>query len=141
MSAVADARTALHAALSASGPFGAASAWRVHRYVPETIAAPVAYIDSPDLSTLVDSNGVTFVLITLPVVVIVDGLERRQVEQLDDALAAVWDAAIAAGGEPAAARAVSLDVGGPNLRAQIVQAEFTVPARTLCAEPVLGATA
>jgi hypothetical protein len=107
-----------------------APSWRVHRTSPAQIAAPSMWIDSVELA--VDTvTGAAFVAATFPVFVVVDGTVRRQIEELDDVLARVWTAA-ATVGEPTTARAQALDVGGPSLRAHVVNVDVLIQARTLC---------
>lgn len=120
---VSDARTTLYDALVvelADWP------WRVHRVVPTQLVAPSVFLDSVEV---VNESPMTTA--TFPVVVVVDGLERRQVEQLDDLVAHIWDAAYRAHGQPRESHPTSLDVGGPNLRAQVVRVDMTIPACTL----------
>jgi hypothetical protein len=131
MTAVADARAELYEALQTV----TSSTWRVHQYAPATIAAPVIFIDSPSIGT--PTPGL--VSVTFPVVMVVDGSVRAQLEQLDELLARVWTAAERVGvvrnSNPA-----SLDVGGPSLRAQVITVENTVAAVTMC-PPTLIETA
>lgn len=120
-------RTELYEALVAGA---GAPSWRVHRTSPPTIAAPSMWIDSVELA--VDTvTGASFVAATFPVFVAVDGTVKRQIEELDDVLARVWTAA-ATVGEPTTARAQALDVGGPTLRAHVVNVDVLIQARTLC---------
>ena len=121
--AVAQARTDLHEALHDVTP----STWRIHRTAPTQPAAPVVFIDSPTIST--QSSGL--VAVSFPVVMVVDGTIRAQLEQLDDLLAAVWTAA-AKVGRPTSTSPAALDVGGPSLRAQVLTVEIVIAAVTLC---------
>ena len=126
---VSEARTTLYDALTvelADWP------WRVHRVVPAQLVAPSVFLDSHELL-----NEAPMTTVTFPVVVVVDGLERRQVEQLDDLVAHIWDAAYRAQGQPRESVPTTLDVGGPNLRAQRVRVDMTIPACTLTL-PVLA---
>ena len=122
MSAIADARTVLYDTLT----LAVTEWWRVHRTTPDTIAAPCMWIDSVSLDT-----DAPFVVATFPVVVVVDGTNRRQVEALDDTLAVVWTAAEQVG-LPQTARPQSLDVGGTSLRAHTLDVQIALDARTLC---------
>ena len=121
--AIAEARTALHEALQGVTP----STWRIHRTAPAQITAPVVFIDSPTIA----STTPGLVTVSFPVVMVVDGTVRAQLEQLDDLLAAVWTAASKAG-SPTSSNPVALDVGGPSLRAQVLTVEITVAAVTMC---------
>lgn len=120
---VSQARTTLYDALVVEL---ADSPWRVHRVTPAQIAAPCVFIDSHRML-----NEPPVITVTFPVVVVVDGLERRQVEQLDDLVAHIWDASYRADGLPEESEPHLLDVGGPNLRAQAVRTRMTLPACTL----------
>lgn len=134
MSAVADARTKLHGALDTSVLPG----WRVHRTSPAQLVAPCVYLDAVELG-IDTSIGAGLVVCTFPVVAVHDGTVRPQVEALDDLLAAVWTAAIEAGGDPQASRPLSLDVGGPTLRAHVLRVEMLVTAISLCSPSLVTA--
>jgi hypothetical protein len=75
-------------------------------------------------------------VISFPVVIVADGADRKQVEQLDDIGAAVSDAIFRAGGIPRRTGAYRLDVVNPTLRASVTTAELTLASMTLCL-PVL----
>jgi hypothetical protein len=123
MSAIADARTALHDALA----LGLVDQpWRVHRTSPDQIAAPSVWIDS--VSLVADGP---FVVATFPVYVVADGAVRRQVEALDDLLARLWTVSESVG-LPQSARPQPLDVGGSSLRAHAMDVQIPLDARTLC---------
>lgn len=125
--AVSDARTKLYDALRGST---ALNAWRVHRVAPRQIAAPTIFLDSAELS-LDAVNGVGFVSVMFPVVLVHDGAVRAQVEALDDMLAYVWTAALTVG-DPTDSRPVNLDVGGPTLRSHMMRVGVLVQAYTMC---------
>ena len=121
--AIADARTELHDALLDVTP----ATWRVHRTAPAQITAPCVFLDSPAILT----NTPGLVTLTFPVVMVVDGAIYAQLEQLDDLLSAVWTAASKVG-MPTTSNPVALDVGGPTLRAQVLNVELVVAAVTMC---------
>jgi hypothetical protein len=131
---VSRARTKLYDALTSA----ALAPWRVHRVTPAQIVAPCVYLDSVELGPS-SVEGAAILVASFPIVLVADGLERRQVEELDDILAHVWTAVVAAGGDPGTSRPVSLDVGGPNLRAHVVPAGMLVTAFTLCAPTLVSA--
>ena len=134
--AVSDARTRLYDAVVAEL---AEFPWRVHRVTPAQIAAPTVYLDSVEL--FVDrSTGPGLIVATFPVVMIVDGTVRAQVEALDDLVARVWSALLGIGADPTDARPYALDVGGPSLRAQGVRADVMLQALTLCAPTLVSAS-
>ena len=132
--AVSVARTAVYDALRAST---ALSPWRVHRTTPRQIAAPTIYLDSAELE-LDTVNGVGFVAVIFPVVLVHDGAVRAQVEALDDMLAHVWTAVLPVG-DPEYSRPVGLDVGGPTLRSHVVRVGVSVQAYTLCPPTLISA--
>lgn len=135
MSSVADARTKLYDALVAELAPG-----RVHRTAPSQLVAPCVFLDAVELG--VDTSiGAGLVVCTFPVVCVWDGTVRPQVEALDDLLAAVWTAAVEAGGDPQTSRPLALDVGGPSLRAHVLRVEMLVTAITLCAPSLVTANA
>lgn len=127
--AISAARTKLHDALSADAGL---APWRVHRVTPTQIAAPCVYLDSVELS-LDSVPGAAIVAAIFPVIIVVDGTVRPQIERLDDVLAHVWTAAVEAGGDPQSSRPVALDVGGPTLRAHALRVEMPVLALSMCA--------
>jgi hypothetical protein len=129
--AVAEGRTTLHEALQGVTP----ATWRIHRTAPAQITAPCVYLDAPSIRT--DAPGL--VALTFPVVMIVDGAQHRQLEQLDELLASVWTAASKVG-VPTSSNPVALDVGGPTLRAQVLTVELVIAAVTMC-PPSLVTTA
>jgi hypothetical protein len=132
--AVSVARTALYDALRGAS---ALSPWRVHRTTPRQIAAPTIYLDSAELS-LDAVNGVGFVSVMFPVVLVHDGAVRAQVEALDDMLAHVWTASLTVG-DPSDSRPVNLDAGGPTLRSHVVRVGVSVQAYTMCPPSLISA--
>jgi hypothetical protein len=128
--AVAQARTDLYEALKTVTP----SAWRIHRCAPPLITAPVVFIDSPSIAT--QQPGI--VSVAFPVVMVVDGNVRAQLEQLDELLSAVWSAASRVG-VPTSSTPTALDIGGPSLRAQVLNVEISMAAVTLCASSLVTA--
>ena len=127
--AIAQARSDLHEALQGVTP----STWRIHRTSPANIAAPTVFIDSPTIN----STQPGLVSVTFPVVMIVDGAVYAQVEQLDDLLSAVWSAASRVG-SPTTSNPVALDVGGPSLRAQVLNVVVVLAAVTMCPPTMLA---
>ena len=105
-------------------------AWRVHRVIPAQIAAPTIWIESVELATQ-STSGFPMLTATFPVYVVVDGTVAKQIEQLDDLIAMVWQSASTVG-DPDDARPTSLDVGGPSLRAHALRIGIPIGAPTLC---------
>ena len=135
-SAVSDARTKLYDALTGEL---VESPWRVHRTSPAQIAAPSVYVDAVELGRDT-ATGVGIIVATFPVVAVVDGTVRRQVEELDDLLARIWTAALRSGLEPSDSRAMALDVGGANLRAHVVRVDVYLAAVALCPPSLIPAS-
>jgi len=133
--AVSEARTRLYDALRRDSSL---APWRVHRVTPRQIAAPTIYVDSVEFG-LDDVNGVGFVAVMFPVVLVHDGAVRAQVEALDDMLAHVWTAALSASCDPTDSRPVNLDVGGPTLRSHVVRVGTLVQAYTMCPPSLVSA--
>ena len=123
MTAVAEARTSLHDALQGVTP----ETWRVHRTAPAQITAPCVFVDSPTIGTATPG----LINVTFPIVAVVDGAQHRQLEQLDELLVAMWDAASKIG-IPRSSTPAALDVGGPSLRAQTITVEIVMAAVTFC---------
>ena len=123
MTGVADARTELYEALQSVTP----ATWRVFRTAPAQVVAPSTFIDSPSILT----NTPGIVTVSFPVVMVVDGAQHRQLEQLDELLAAVWTEASKVG-NPTTSNPVALDVGGPTLRAQVLTIEIDMAAVAMC---------
>jgi hypothetical protein len=101
--------------------------WRVRRTSGVMPAAPSIFIDSPTVVVTQPS----IVSVSFPVVIVVDGAVDAQVEALDDLVARVWSA-LDRVGTVVDSRPAVVDVGGPSLRAQIVNVELAVAATTLC---------
>lgn len=127
MSITGDARSALVAALTP-----AVAPWPVSPVPPLELAVPCVYVDVAERRADLD-DGAPVVVVTFPVVAVVDGADEAQVLALDLAGDRIWDAAVAEGAEPAGARAEPLDVGGPRLRALTTLVDVIVARPTLCA--------
>ena len=144
MSRLSDTRAALYAALLevVVEPVNGLTlgAGRVHQWPAQQPNAPCVWIEQP-ANTLSDIGGRGSVLanvVTFPVAVVFDGADRAQVAGLDELVARVSDAAWAAGARAVRFRPGPVDVGGPSLRATVVDVEMTVPQVTFCDEPVLA---
>jgi len=131
-SRIGQARAQLHEALTAEMT---AMPWRVHLHPPANVTAPCVYI-GPYESDSVEPRMV----IRFPVVIVVDGVDRRQVEQLDDIGAAVSDAILRAGGIPRSTVTTRPDGVSPTLRASETTAELTLATMTLCLPALQEAT-
>lgn len=113
---------------------------RVQPYPPAQVVAPCVWVEQPTGSTA--TIGVVAGLVdvaTFPVAIVYDGADRAQVAGLDELVARVWDAARTVG-EPTSFRPQTLDVGGPNLRATVVDVEMRIGARTLCGSSPMTTT-
>lgn len=128
MTALDDARTRLFAALAMALPDGRAQQW-----TPSQVNAPVVWIDSAQINLQSAGARSTVVVATFPVYCVVDGGVQQQLEALDAITAIVWDASSrGTGGAPVRAATQPLDVGGPSLRAVVVDVDIPIAARTLC---------
>jgi len=144
VSRLSDARAALHAALLAvvDDPVNGLSLTpgRIHQWPAPQPNAPCVWIEQPrnDLTDIGQRGAVWVNTVTFPVAVVFDGADRAQVAGLDELVARVSDAAWAAGARAVRFRPGPVDVGGPSLRATVVDVEMTVPQVTFCDEPVLA---
>jgi len=109
------------------------TAGRSQPYPPQDFVAPCVWVEQPRGSTRqVGTTGLTTVdYVTLPVAVVYDGSDRAQVAGLDELVARVWDAARTVG-EPVGFQPQPVDVGGPNLRATVVDVDMPIAALTFC---------
>lgn len=130
MSRIATQRQALTDALEA----GVTAPWRVHKYTPPSVVAPCVYIGAVSLTrtTVGAGAGVVITVAEFDVYAVADGADRAQLEQLDEQVATVWDAAYVAGGTAQRTRPTVIDAGGPNLHAQVVTVEMQLRATTMC---------
>jgi len=131
--AITDARHRLYEAAKTAVP---AAPWRVFETSPAQPVAPTIWIDSVELG--LDSPGL--VMATFPIYIVVDGTVRSQVAALDALVAALWTAAVASGAEPTSCRPVSLDVGGINLRADVMRVDVLLAAQSFCEPLALTST-
>lgn len=123
-SKISAARAHLHGELAAAL---APMPWRAHLYPPANIGGPMVYI-----GTYAADAAEPRMVVNFPVIVVTDGADRRQVEQLDDIGAAVSDAILRAGGIPRRTAAYFGAEIPASLRASETTAEFTLSALTLC---------
>lgn len=127
ISAVADGRDAITDAILEQATL-TLPAWRVHKYPPRNVAAPCVWVDVPALS-----RAELYVEASFPVVLVVDGTDQAQIMQLDDAVAALWDAVNQTDGmEAADSIPVLRDVGGPTLRAVQLTVTYALNFGALC---------
>ena len=149
-SRLAEARTALHGALVHifDEPFQveedrlvAFSNGRVSAYPPPQVVAPCVWLEQPSGAVGVVGETATGLIdqARFPITVVYDGLDRAQVAGLDELVARVWDAARTVG-DPIAFAPGPVDVGGPNLRATVVDVEMRIGARTLCGSSPMTTT-
>lgn len=137
MSAISESRERMGGALRSDSVL---PSWRIHDTPPANIAAPCAWVDMPtvvrrDLS----ARGATVVVVSWPVMLVVDGRDDAQVRQLDEGIARLWDAIDALERtEALTVTAQPFDVGGPSLRGVVLTAEETILARTLCPPALLS---
>lgn len=132
---LADVRAEVHRAL-VDGLAGIVAPELVHEYVPDELATPCVWVESPlelrayDVAELIAVAGV---------LIVVDGAEHAQLAALDDLEGAAW-VALEGVGIATGAIGVRLGAGGPTLHAVRLTVELRVAARTLC-PPALLTTA
>ncbi len=129
-SKIADWRTGLYTALQAV----VVAPWRIHRVPPANPTPPCVWI-----GTYAQSLDGPVIRVSFPVIAVYDGVDRRQVEALDDLGAAVSDAIWQAKGRPIRSFPTTADIGGQTLRAVEYQADFSAQGVTLCT-PLLEAS-
>lgn len=135
MSRLSEARDTLHTALESVFP---ASEWRAHKYPPDQIASPCAWVDVPSIFTQTVGRAGTTVVSTWAIYLVVDGAESAAVGLLDEATADAWDYLDALPYVDATnANPRSIDIGGVNGRAMVITLNYTHMARTLC-HPLLA---
>lgn len=128
MSITAEARQTLAEALTA-----AVAPVPVFAFRPSELPTPCVYLDVAGRRAA-DDDGAPLIVVTFPVVAVVDGTDEAQMAALDTLGDQIWDAAVALEGEPVAAVADDVDVGGPRLRALTTVVDVVVAHLTLCAE-------
>jgi hypothetical protein len=94
-------------------------------------ATPCAWIDVA-ARRLADEDGAPVVVVTFPVVVVVDGADEQQVMSLDDLGDQVWHVALELSSTPTAALPDLVDLGGPRLRSLTTSIDVVTDHLTLC---------
>ena len=105
----------------------------VFAYRPGELVAPCVYLDVAGRRAA-DDDGAPLIVVTFPVVAVVDGADEAQLAALDALGDRIWDVAVELSAEPSAAVADDLDVGGPRLRALTTLVDVVVAHLTLCKE-------
>lgn len=126
MTLTADARATLTAAL-----VDALAPLVVTDTRPDELAAPCGWVDVAR-RRLGDADGAPIVVVTFPVIVVVDGADPEQVRALDDIGDAIWQTALELDAAPVTAEADTVDVGGPSLRNLITLVDVVTEYLTLC---------
>ena len=129
MTATGDARQALYTMLALSIDDAVA---HVSAHQPDEVATPAVWIDVARRRANDDGVGL---VVTLPVVAVVDGADRAQLDALDRIGDLIWQAAGEVGA-PRSDEPYDLDVGGPRLRALTTYVDVDVFADTLCPTPI-----
>jgi hypothetical protein len=130
MSVTAEARATLTAALAA-----AVAPWPTFSTRPPgELPTPCVFVDVAGRRAA-DEDGAPIIVVTFPVVAIVDGADDAQVGELDRIGDAVWDVARTLHAEPVYALADVTDVGGPQLRTLTTSIDVVVERVTLCNDP------
>ena len=124
----ADARATLAAALTA-----ACDPVPVYEVRPTELAVPCVFLDVAGRHAA-DDDGAPLIVVTFPVVAIVDGTDEAQLRQLDVLGDQVWSTAVELSGYPTSAIADVTDVGGPRLRSLTTAVDVIVAHLTLCSQ-------
>lgn len=98
---------------------------------PVELATPTVYVDVA-ARRFVDEDGAPVVVVTFPVVVIVDGDDPEQLRQLDDVGDLIWRVVLDAGGVPTSAAPGLVETGGPTLRTLTTLVDVATDHLTLC---------
>lgn len=129
-SVTAEARATLTAALEA-----VVAPWPMFATRPPgELPTPCVFVDVAGRRAA-DVDGAPVIVVTFPVVAIVDGGDDVAVAALDDVGDAVWDVARALHADPVYALADVTDVGGPHLRTLTTSVDVVVEWVTLCSDP------
>lgn len=126
MTITAEARATLTGALRT-----ACAPWAVTDTPPADPAVPCVYVDLAERQ-MTDDDGAPVVVVTFPVVALVDGGDAEQVRALDDVGDLVWRTMLELHAYPTSARVREADVGGPRLRALVTLCDVPVDHLTLC---------
>lgn len=107
--------------------------WVVFDTRPPTdeLPTPCVYVDLA-ARRLADDDGAPVVIVTFPVVAIVDGGDDEQCRALDDVGDIIWDVVRSLDGGGVSATPADVDVGGPRLRSLITLVDVVVERPTLC---------
>lgn len=130
MTVTAEARTTLTAALA---DVFAGTPVTVTATSPTDPAVPACFVDVAG-RRMTDDNGAPIVVVTLPVVLIVDGADAEQVAALDEWGDLIWSAVLELSAVPTATSSSPFDVGGPRLRSTVTLVDIPVAHLTLCQE-------
>ena len=131
MTSTAAARSELYDALAAAF---AGTGVVVARTRPAELATPLVYIDVAE-RRFADADGAPVVVVTLPVVAIVDGADDEQVAALDDHGDLIWRCALEVKAAPSVAVRADVDADGPRLRGLVTTVDVDVAHLTLCPDP------
>jgi hypothetical protein len=105
----------------------------VFAYQPPHPIVPCVFIDVVGRRRETLDGGGTVIVLTYPVVAVVDGTNESQIATLDELGDQIWTAIESINGRPLEAAADTVDVGGPRVRMlTTIAAQLTMP-RTLCA--------
>lgn len=97
---------------------------------PLDLAAPAVYVDVGSWDDVTDV--VPQIVVTFPVVVVVDGSDEAQTLALDRYGDTVWTVAAEIGGRPSTGRPDIVNTSGPRLRTLTVDVALTVGLNTFC---------
>jgi ABC-type Fe3+-hydroxamate transport system substrate-binding protein len=102
---------------------------------PLELATPAVFVDIA-ARRMADDDGAPVVIVTFPVVAVVDGADAQQVLALDDIGDVVWAVALELAADPSYATPGDIDVDGPRVRTLTTAVDVTVDRITLCPEPL-----
>lgn len=148
MSALTDARRALHAELSTAfvQPIaGYQFAGRVHLSEPARLAAPCVFIGASEGTRRLGRDTGAAYVATFPVWVVYDGADQAQVDGLEEVIGRVHDAGMHSGfittGHTAQTPPAPADPARVStLRAAVVDIETTLRAHTFCSPALMEAS-
>jgi hypothetical protein len=109
--------------------------WPVFAHRPAEPVAPMVFLDVVGRRADADAEA-PVVVVTFPVVAVVDGADPAQLDLLDSIGDRIWHTAEGLDGFPSRADPGFVDVGGPTLRQLVTYVDVYVSRHTLCPSEV-----
>ena len=125
-----EARATLAAALG-----DACDPWPVTTHRPAELATPCVYLDVAGRRADLEDDA-PIVVVTFPVVALVDGADEAQLDLLDSIGDRIWQCADRLEGFPSRADPGLVDVGGPTVRQLVTYVDVVIAHQTMCPDPV-----